>query len=84
MKDKRGKAYEKIQEELDIPIAEIKNKIIGLYSQLISCEVAKQTADLEIRNWKLKDPYVSRVARNRIVNVSRSAALMTLWPLVTW
>ena len=30
MKDKREKAYEKIQEELDIPITEIKNKIIGL------------------------------------------------------
>ena len=78
MKDKRDKVYEKIQEELDIPIAEIKNKIIGLHSQLISREVARQTADLEIRNWKLKDLYVSPVARNRIVNVSRSAALMTL------
>ena len=32
MKDKRDKAYEKIQEELDILIAEI--KIIGLRSQL--------------------------------------------------
>ena len=40
MKDKRDKAYEKIQEELDIPITEIKNKIIGLRSQL-SREVAK-------------------------------------------
>ena len=40
MKDKRDNAYEKIQEELDIPIAEIKNKIIGLRSQL-SREVAK-------------------------------------------
>ena len=40
MKDKRDKAYEKIQEELDMPIAEIKNKIIGLRSQL-SREVAK-------------------------------------------
>ena len=39
MKDKRDKAYEKIQEELDIPITEIKNKIIGLRSQL-SREVA--------------------------------------------
>ena len=39
MKDKHDKAYEKIQEELDMPIAEIKNKIIGLRSQL-SCEVA--------------------------------------------
>ena len=36
MKDKR----DKIQEELDIPISEIKNKIIGLRSQL-SREVAK-------------------------------------------
>ena len=34
MKDKRDKAYEKIQEELDIPIVEIKNKISGLRSQL--------------------------------------------------
>ena len=40
LKDKRDKAYEKIQEELDIPITEIKNKIIGLRSQL-SREVAK-------------------------------------------
>ena len=40
MKDKRDKAYEKIQEELDIPITKIKNKIIGLRSQL-SREVAK-------------------------------------------
>ena len=40
MKDKRDKTYEKIQEELDIPIAEIKNKIIGLRLQF-SCEVAK-------------------------------------------
>ena len=40
MKDKRDKAYEKIQEELDIPITEIKDKIIGLRSQL-SREVAK-------------------------------------------
>ena len=28
LKDQRDKAYEKILEELDIPIAEIKNKII--------------------------------------------------------
>ena len=34
IKDKRDKAYEKIQEELDIPITEIKKKIIGLRSQL--------------------------------------------------
>ena len=34
MKDKHDKAYKKIQEELDIPITEIKNKIIGLRSQL--------------------------------------------------
>ena len=34
MKDKRDKAYEKIQEELDITITEIKKKIIGLRSQL--------------------------------------------------
>jgi len=40
MKDNRDKAYEKIQEELDMPITEIKNKIIGLRSQL-NCEVAK-------------------------------------------
>ena len=40
MKDKRDKAYEKIQKELDIPITEIKNKIIGLRSQH-SREVAK-------------------------------------------
>ena len=40
MKDKRDKAYEKIQEELGIPITEIKNKIIGLRSQP-SREVAK-------------------------------------------
>ena len=41
MKDKRDKVDEKIQEELDITITEIKNKIIiGLRSQL-SCEVAK-------------------------------------------
>ena len=40
MNDKRDKAYEKTQEELDIPITEIKNKIIGLRSQL-SREVAK-------------------------------------------
>ena len=40
MKDKRDKAYEKIQEKLDIPITQIKNKIIGLRSQL-SREVAK-------------------------------------------
>ena len=37
MKNKRDKAYEKIQEELDIPITEI--KIIGLRS--VSREVAK-------------------------------------------
>ena len=40
MKDNRDKAYEKIQEELDMPITEIKNKIIDLRSQL-NCEVAK-------------------------------------------
>ena len=40
MNDKRDKAYEKIQKELDIPITEIKNKIIGLRSQH-SREVAK-------------------------------------------
>ena len=40
MKDNRDKAYEKIQEELDMPITEIKNKIIGLPSQL-NREVAK-------------------------------------------
>ena len=40
MKIKRDKAYEKIQEELDIPISEIKNKIIGVRSQL-NREVAK-------------------------------------------
>ena len=40
MKDKHDKAYEKIQEELDITIAEITNKIIGLRSQL-SLELAK-------------------------------------------
>ena len=40
MKDKRDKACEKIQEELDIPITEIKNKLIGLRSQH-SHEVAK-------------------------------------------
>ena len=34
MKDKRDKAYEKIHEKLNIPITEIKNKIIGLRSQL--------------------------------------------------
>lgn len=34
LKDQRDKAYEKILEELDIPIAEIMNKIIGLRSQL--------------------------------------------------
>ena len=34
MRDKRDKAYEKIQEKLDIPITEIKRKIIGLRSQL--------------------------------------------------
>ena len=33
MKDKRDKAYEKIHEELNIPITEIKNKIIGLRSR---------------------------------------------------
>ena len=40
MKDNRDKAYEKIQEELDMPITERKNKIIDLRSQL-NCEVAK-------------------------------------------
>ena len=39
MKNRRDKAYEKIQEGLDIPITEIKNNIIGLRSQL-SREVA--------------------------------------------
>ena len=34
MKDKRDKAYVKIQEKLDIPITEIKKKIIGVRSQL--------------------------------------------------
>ena len=34
MKDKRDKAYEKIQEELARPITEIKKKMIGLRSQL--------------------------------------------------
>ena len=34
MKDKRDKAYEKIHEELNISITEIKNKIIGPRSQL--------------------------------------------------
>ena len=42
MKDKCDKTYdyEKIQEQLDIRIAQIKNKIIGLYSQL-SRDIAK-------------------------------------------
>ena len=34
MKDKRDKAYEKIYEELNISITEIKNKIFGPRSQL--------------------------------------------------
>ena len=34
MKDKRDKAYEKIHGELNIPITEITNKIIGLRSHL--------------------------------------------------
>ena len=41
MKNKRDKAYEKIQEELDILISEIKNKVIGLRSQPLNREVAK-------------------------------------------
>ena len=41
VKDKRDKAYEKILEEVDLPISEIKNKIIGLRSQL-SRKVAKK------------------------------------------
>ena len=40
LKDKRDKAYEAIKEELDIPSADIKYKIVGLRSQL-SREVAK-------------------------------------------
>ena len=40
MKDNRDKAYEKIQEELDMPITEIKKEIIDLRSQL-NREVAK-------------------------------------------
>ena len=40
MKNNRDKAYEKIQEELDMPITEIKKEIIDLHSQL-NREVAK-------------------------------------------
>jgi len=40
LKDMRDKAYETMQEELDIPIADIKYKIIGRRSQL-GREVAK-------------------------------------------
>ena len=35
LKDKPDKAYEKILEELDIPIAEIKNKIMGCVRSLV-------------------------------------------------
>ena len=60
------------EEEALMDVAEIgENEIAGTPSR-------KRKQDFEIWDWKVKDLYVSPVARHRIVSVSRSAAFITL------
>ena len=56
LKDKHDEAYEGIKEELDIHIAHIKYKIVGLRFQL-SCEVAK--TNLKISGLGVEENYKS-------------------------